>query len=121
MSEYIYLDGSRTLYDLNGNPVWFLPAKDGMEIRDMKITPQGTITYLNGSDIYDVNYDGNILWKGPNTSVVNGDSIEHYHHEFTRLSNGHYMVLGYKKLGASANKTSDSANAIITDAIPYGH
>jgi len=24
-SDYVFLDGNRTLYDMNGNPVWFFP------------------------------------------------------------------------------------------------
>ncbi len=28
------------------------------------------------------------------SGAVSGDTEEHFHHEFTRLHNGHYMVLG---------------------------
>jgi len=97
---FVFVDDSHALYDMNGNPVWFLPwdgnkkATDST-IRDLKITPQGTITFtLVSGQIYEVNYGGDILWKGPNTGEVSGDTNEHYHHEFTRLQNGHYMVLG---------------------------
>jgi len=95
-----FLDGNRAIYDAYGQPVWYLPAIDGLnnetlrDVRDMKLSPQGTITFLLNNVPYEINYDGDILWKAPNNGRVSGDSIEHYHHEFTRLSNGHYMALG---------------------------
>jgi len=118
ISKYFFLDGSRTLYDMKGRPIWFLPFTDGKSIRDMRLTPQGTITFLNNDKIYEINYNGDILWTGPRTGIVSGDTAEHYHHEFTRLNSGHYMVLGYEKFSPSADKTQDST--ILTDAIPYG-
>jgi len=96
----IFLDGNRAIYDTKGHPIWYLPAIDGLnyenlrDVRDMKVTPQGTITFLLNNIPYEINYNGDILWKAPNTGQVSGDSIEHYHHEFTRRPNGHYMTLG---------------------------
>ena len=61
----------------------------------MKITSRGTITFLvEGNEAYEISYDGALLWKGPNTGEVSKVDKENYHHELTRLSNGHYMVLG---------------------------
>lgn len=91
---YVFLDDSRVLYDMSGHPVWYLPLIEGIPIapRDLKITPQGTITFLTGTG-YEINYDGTVLWKAPEKAVINGVGSGHYHHEFTRLANGHYMVL----------------------------
>ena len=95
---YVFLDVNKTLYDMKGNPVWYLPQNDaGVQhsLRDLKITPQGTITYeIDGCCAFEVNYDGKTLWKAPNNGKVSGESTEEFHHEFTRLSNGHYMALG---------------------------
>ncbi len=97
---YVFVDGTRTLYDMNGRPVWYLPALPGFskeklrDLRDLKLSPKGTITFLLDQQAYEINYEGDILWKGPNSGVVSGKRVEHYHHEFTRLANGHYMVLG---------------------------
>lgn len=96
---YFFLDGYKVLYDINGAPVWFIPTtpqmlKENVAFRDIKCTPQGTITYLHDQDAYEINYNGDVLWKAPNNGKVSGDGEERYHHEFTRLSNGHYMVLG---------------------------
>jgi hypothetical protein len=96
---YVFMDGSCTLYDMKGNPVWYVPVTTKLNPKksrlwDMKITPQGTITFLLDQNIYEINYNGDVLWKGPNNGKVSGDSIEYYHHEFTRLTNGHYVALG---------------------------
>ncbi len=116
---YVFLDGNAVLYDMKGNPVWFLPnnfetvksnehsehdghnhgghshAAGGIkDLRDMKITSRGTITFINDDMPYEISYSGEILWKGTDTGYVSKDNEEHYHHEVNRLSNGHYMVLG---------------------------
>jgi Arylsulfotransferase (ASST) len=93
---YVFLDANKCLYDMNGKPVWYLPKPElkNVNVRDLKITPQGTITYvIDEAGIFEVNYKGDIIWQGPNNGLVSGDSLEHYHHEFTRLHNGHYMAL----------------------------
>ncbi len=100
---YVFLDGAQTLYDMNGHPVWYVPdnelSGDGTtHLRDLKITQQATITFINKANIYEINYNGDVLWKGPNNGAVSGANVEAYHHEFTRLSNGHYMVLGMESV-----------------------
>lgn len=96
---YVFCDGAKALYDMKGNPVWYLPKIEGRSIypTDLKISPSGSITFLI-DQAFDINYEGHILWKAPNTGEVNGRKLEHshenYHHEFTKLNNGHYMILG---------------------------
>ena len=103
----IFLDGTRAMYDMDGHPVWYLPnivngMTDNTQIRDLKLTPEGTITFLlwdaKTPEVYEINYNGDVLWKAPNKGIVSGDSSEHFHHEFTRLGNGHYMTLGTEDL-----------------------
>ncbi len=97
---YIFLDGTRALYDMKGRPVWYLPDvkgiknDDNIEMGDLKPTSKGTITFILGSQACEINYTGDLLWKGPDNGIISGDTLEHYHHEFTRLNNGHYMVMG---------------------------
>ena len=99
---YFFVDGTRLMYNMNGDPVWYLPDLPGVEpanyihLRDMKITPQGTLTFLLLEDAFEVDYNGKILWQAPHEGSVSGDSVEHVHHEFNRLRNGHYMLLGKK-------------------------
>ncbi len=96
-NAYVCLDGTTVLYDMKGQPVWFFPEKlKGLDknVRDLKLTSEGTITFLANDNGYEINYDGDILWKTPENAKTGNNVVEHYHHEFTRLSNGHYMVLG---------------------------
>ncbi len=92
---YVFLDSHKGLYDMEGRLVWYLPPVDGQMLMptDLKMTSSGTITFLS-NNAYEIDYDGNILWKAPNDGKVNGDKEEHYHHDFTKLPNGHYMLLG---------------------------
>jgi hypothetical protein len=94
--DYIFLDNDRVLYDMAGKPIWFMPDINGITniSRDMRLSPQGTITFLVKDSAYEINYNGDILWRAPNNGKVSGDSEERYHHEFTRLASGHYMILG---------------------------
>ena len=94
----VFNDKNKVMYNMKGEPVWFLPdIKDVIDdysvVRDLKITPQNTITFLTFNMAYEINYDAQILWSAPNNGLISGDSEEHYHHEVTRLANGHYMVL----------------------------
>lgn len=96
---YILLDRTLVIYDLNGKAVWYMPdipelKKRDINIRDFKATATGTFTFLTQEDALEVDYNGNIVWKAPNDGKVSGKSTEGYHHEFTKLSNGHYMIAG---------------------------
>ncbi len=98
----MFLDHNRALYDMNGALVWFMPTLEGqnenMVVRDMKMTPRGTISFLSETRAFEINYNGKILWQAPNDGKVNGEKTERYHHEFTRLGNGRYMLLGNKTM-----------------------
>lgn len=94
---YIVLDFVSVIYDLKGNPVWYLPdiqlVKDkDLQMRDLKPTKDGTFTATTNFGAFELNYNGKLLWKAPNDGKVNGDTMEYYHHEFTKLNNGNYMA-----------------------------
>ncbi len=111
--SYVMLNGTRTMYDMEGKPVWYLPDTGGLGAPsyDIKYTDRHTITFLCGQDAYEVNYEGTVLWKAPvityyDTARQTNERMM-YHHEFTRLPNGHYMALASKNvsragLGADA-------------------
>ena len=96
---YILTDDVNVMYDMQGNPLWYLPVikqEDSITLlaRDIKLSPQGTITFLANMNIYEVNYDGKILWQGPEKGIINKKSTaDYYHHQLTRLHNGRYMAL----------------------------
>jgi len=88
---YVFLDKTRALYNMKGQPVWFLPGSDAdnqeVATRDMKLTPQGNITFMTGNQPYEIDYNGRVLWH--NT----GNVTDTFHHELTRLRNGHLMAM----------------------------
>ena len=95
---YVFLDCTGTLYDMAGMPVWFVPPqvfKSGVagKMEDMKLSPAGTVTFLNDGVPYEVNYAGDVLWQAPEAELKRSYSGV-LHHEFTRLRSGHYMALG---------------------------
>ena len=96
---YVFIDCMQALYDMDGKVVWFLPDSSYLTGKisnaiDLKLSPANTITFIINDKIKEINYNGDVLWSGPNTGEVSRDTSEHYHHEFTRLANGHYMVMG---------------------------
>ncbi len=118
---YVFCDKNRVLYDMTGNAVWFLPdipgiVQSGDEVRDLKITNLGSITFLANGMAYEITYDCDLLWVAPNDGKISGDSIERYHHEMTIENNGNYMVLGNELLPYEWHKTTphDSILEIIT-------
>jgi hypothetical protein len=100
---YVMVDGVLVIYDMEGNPVWYMPGvpqvdKHDVTIRDFKPTPDGTFTFMAPKGCYEVNYDGKIIWQAPNDGKVSGSNTESYHHEFTKMANGHYMIAGAEAL-----------------------
>ncbi len=96
VSNYILVDGSNTIYDIQGQPIWYLPGGDSISMgSDVKISPDGTITFLANEDAYDINYKGKILWHAKSNRDFNGHALSEYtcHHELNKLNNGHYMLL----------------------------
>ncbi len=93
---YVLLDGTNTMYDMKGSLVWFLPVADSPISKrmcsDIKLTPQGTITFMCAAGAYEADYNGHILWQ----SIE--DKTGKIHHEFTRLANGHYMGIGTEQV-----------------------
>ena len=125
-------DASHTIVDRHGRLVWYLPTikwnfsiteptktVNGILIKtksiaispgvtDLRLTPFGTITCLADSDVAERDLNGNVLWRPPHNSKVSGFGGESYNHDFKRLPNGHYMILGnelWQKLPSGSSDT----------------
>ncbi len=114
---YVICDKSRVIYDMKGNAIWYLPNIPGIiesngEVRDLKPTFKGTMTFVTNNMAYEITYDGQLLWKPPNIGQVSQDSIERYHHEINILSNGNYMVLGNELIPWEWRKDSNGDSAL---------
>ena len=111
--DYIFLDYTKVLYDMNGKPVWFIPGSEQPQYRsstpgDMKITTDSTITFITDGVGYEMTYDGLVLWRLP------VKKNRYFHHEFMRLPNGHYMGLTYKDINGDIPPLRK--DTVITDA-----
>lgn len=98
---FIISDNISVIYDLKGNPVWYLPdvellKQKDMQLRCLKPTKDGTFTAVSDLEAFELDYNGKIVWQAPNDGKVSGNAKESYHHEFTKLDNGHYMVAGFQ-------------------------
>ena len=105
----ICIDGVRGIVDRNGQSVLFMPQfkmgyRSGAAVDDIRLTKYGTITSIGGQNATETDLKGNTLWTTPlkpkvQAFVTFGDF---YNHDFARLDNGHYMVIGsnyvWKKL-----------------------
>ncbi len=112
---YLMMDGNRTMYDMEGHLVWYLPDMEGIikpksQVRDLKLSPFGTLTLLVDGRAFETDYNGRILWEGPNGRKISSDTMVGYHHELTMLSNGHFMVLETDPVIKQTTKT-DSTRA----------
>ena len=111
---WLLCDGNKCMYDLDGYPVWYLKEIPGMtdadgSIRDLKITDDNTFTFLTNKGGYEVDYNCNILWSTPDSLKVFSDGSLFYHHEFTKMSNGHYMVAGKEEISVPLPADADTA------------
>ncbi len=98
--DYVFLDGDRALFDMAGNPVWYLPNTESKSAkaehpRDIKMTPLRN-DHRSQMSSYEINYNREILWKGAGVGRIKKkrDSANFHHHDLTRLDDGNYMTFG---------------------------
>ncbi len=131
----VFFDNTKTLYNMRGEVLWFLPIIQGItdstvgQIRDIKLTKDGTITFITPKSGYEIDYQGNILWATPNDGRISGKKTEQFHHEFTKLTNGNYMIIGDKFIDQNpdgsiaakqdTNKTATKSQATCGMIIEY--
>lgn len=120
----VFFDINRTLYNMQGEPVWFLPQIPGVHdtgihvVRDIKLTKDFTITFLTNKNVHEIDYYGHVLWSGPNDGKISGKTTEQYHHEVTKLSNGHYMTIGDKFVPSDNVGKTDTTTILPTNKGP---
>ncbi len=123
-NAYVFLDATHTLYNMEGEPVWFVPSDllttDEKVISDLKMSPQGTVTFINEGDgvPQEISYDGKLLWTARN---IKGVKRGEFHHDFGRLKNGNYMAIRYNASYwlLPGKQDSKSVNGEIIDSSLY--
>jgi hypothetical protein len=94
----VLLDHARVAVDGTGRPVWFLPENEELVpasglVRDLKVSPAGTLTFLTRGDALEIDLDGALRWRAPEETSRGPGSRGGFHHDFKRLRTGRYMVL----------------------------
>ncbi|NVO20934.1 MAG: aryl-sulfate sulfotransferase [Bacteroidetes bacterium] len=120
----IALDYTKTVFDRKGRPVYYVPISppllpSGFFIRDLRISQGGTITLVTKFDAVEMDLEGHIIWIAPNDGKVSGEATEFYHHDFSRLDNGNYMVLSAKHKLMQAPNDTVHANVEFGTIIEY--
>lgn len=104
-SLYIIMDNPGIIIDTKGNPVWFYPDTNVQRTFNLHLLPNGNMAALrakgnkSGNEnlaFEEISFSGKKIWKAPCTGEVSGDTTEFYHHEYQKLSNGHYLLMGNK-------------------------
>ncbi|MGL5892704.1 MAG: arylsulfotransferase family protein [Bacteroidia bacterium] len=119
-SGVVSFDFAHTIYNRLGNAVWVLPEvagkiSDNDIVRDLRITPQGTFTFIAGQSVYETDIDGRILWSGANNKAVRKNSgTDYYHGNLIRTAAGNYLTLGNE-----AVKTPVSGSDSVIINYPY--
>ncbi len=122
---YVFCDVSKVLYNMKGEPVWYLPVIKGVlepnvVVRDLKMSPDFSITLLANDKPVEIDYDGLLMWRPPTNSVINqNDSNERYHHEFTKLKSRNYMVLGHETVFMDWVPKSKEDSILIPQGQPW--
>lgn len=112
----IWCDQYRCAIDRRGNIVWFMATEhldliNAKVVRDFKLYPDGSITFVHQPNASHTDIDLNSIWKAPYQGTVSESEKEDYHHAFTILPNGNYMVLGDEKVNFSNDTvTTDAVN-----------
>jgi len=109
--DYVMAENGGVIYDMQGSPVWCISDSCGLggKGKDIKFTPQGSITFILGETGIDIDYNSHILWSTPgHDSVCGYPGPDLYHNDFSRLANGHYMVLGMEYFFCHTIYTKDS-------------
>jgi len=109
-------DALKIAFNKNGKPIWYLNNNNLNNIRDLVLTPKGTFTFLNLNQAFETDKSGNILWTPPNDGQVSKDSTEKYHHDFTLLKSGNYIICGQKQF--NPNETQNTVGASLFSSLP---
>jgi len=112
----IWCDQYRCAVDRDGNIVWFMATEqldliNAKVVRDIKLYPDGSMTFVHQPYASRMDIDLNSIWTAPYKGTVSESDREDYHHAFNLLPNGNYMILGNEKVNFSNDTvTSDAVN-----------
>lgn len=110
---FVFMDCTKSLYDMKGNPVWFIPdtlcPEAGLgAVVDLKLTDDGTLSYIFNGMLFEITYEGKLLASIPDQKVNIMHIPNNFHHAQQKLHSGHYMVLGNESFYLKRPNIKDS-------------
>jgi hypothetical protein len=102
-SLYIVLDNPGVIIDLRGNPIWFYPDTNVVRFFHLQQLENGNFATLKPQKVKaanenlileEVSKDGKQIWLSPKSVNVATDSSEYWHHDYQKLQNGNYLIVG---------------------------
>jgi len=96
----LIVDGLKVAMNMQGKPLLYLNYKYDHAIRDINLTPQGTLTLVDNrlGEIRELKLNGEMIWFGPTKHEELTGRSDRFHHEFEKLPNGNYLAAGKKKV-----------------------
>lgn len=116
----IWCDTYHCAINRNGNVVWLFPIIDKnfnnpQSMRDLRLHNNGTISFINDSNIYLINKDLYVLWNGANDGKVTKKRAENYHHSFNIISQNNFYTMGLSFKKIFNNNVTDSMDNYLED------
>jgi hypothetical protein len=96
----LIIDGLKLVTDMQGKPLLYLNYRFDHSVRDINLTPQGTLTLVDNrlGEVKEMKLNGEMIWIGPTKHEDTEGRSDKYHHEFEKLNNGNYLAAGKKKV-----------------------
>lgn len=98
----LIIDGLKLITDLKGKPILYLNYKSDHSVRDINLTPQGTLTLVDNrfGEIKELQLNGEMVWIGAGKYENTEGRDDKYHHEFEKVNQNFYLAAGKKKVGS---------------------
>jgi hypothetical protein len=99
--DILIIDGLKLITDLSGKPILYLNYKSDHSVRDINLTPQGTLTLVDNrfGEVKELKLNGEMLWIGAGKYENTEGRDDKYHHEFEKVNPNFYLAAGKKKVG----------------------
>lgn len=100
-NDLLFIDHLGVIINRMGQPVWYFPddklpvSNDQFNFRAMRMTHDGTLTFIYNGRSMERALDGFPIWDAPANTSLSGAASETYHHDLQKMPDGSYITCGY--------------------------
>lgn len=100
-NDLLFMDHLGVIINRAGEPVWYFPedklptSNDQFNFRAMRMTLDGTLTFIYNGRSMERALDGFPIWDAPANTSLSGAESETYHHDLQKMPDGSYITCGY--------------------------